>query len=70
VDRSKNVFELAVADGEWRVIERARLSRSQFERWFANRAVGLVVMEACASAHHWGRWLAGMGIVVKLLPAR
>ena len=70
VDRSKNVFELAVADGEWRVIERARLSRSQFERWFANRAVGLVVMEACGSAHHWGRWLAGIGIAVKLLPAR
>jgi transposase len=70
VDLSKNVFELAVADSEWRVIERARLSRSQFERWFANRAVGLVVMEACGSAHHWGRWLAGIGIEVKLLPAR
>ena len=70
VDLSKNVFELAVADAQWRVVERARLTRSQFERWFANRAVGLVVMEACGSAHHWGRWLAGMGIEVRLLPAR
>jgi transposase len=70
VDLSKNVFELAVADAQWRVVERARLTRSQFERWFANRAVGLVVMEACGSAHHWGRWLAGMGIDVRLLPAR
>jgi transposase len=70
VDLSKNVFELAVADEQWRVIERARLSRSQFERWFANRAVGRVVMEACGSAHHWGRWLAGLGIEVRLLPAR
>jgi transposase len=70
VDLSKNVFELAVADDQWRVRERARLTRSQFERWFANRAVGLVVMEACGSAHHWGRWLAGLGIGVKLLPAK
>ena len=26
-------------------------------------------MEACGSAHHWGRWLNGLGIEVKLLPA-
>ena len=70
VDLSKNVFELAVADDHWRVSERARLTRSQFERWFANRQVGLVVMEACGSAHHWGRWLSALGIEVKLLPAK
>ena len=52
VDLAKNVFELAVAGPNWRIIERARLSRSQFERWFVNRRVGLVVMEACGSAHH------------------
>jgi transposase len=70
VDLSKNVFELAVADDQGRVSERARLTRSQFERWFANREVGLVVMEACGSAHHWGRWLTTLGIEVRLLPAR
>ncbi len=30
---------------------------------------GLVVMEACGSAHHWARWLNGLGIEVRLLPA-
>lgn len=70
VDLAKNVFELAVADENWRVIERARLTRGQFERWFANRKVELVVMEACGSAHHWGRWLSARGIAVKLLPAQ
>lgn len=70
VDLAKSVFELAVTDESWRITERARLSRSQFERWFVNRSVGLVVMEACGSAHHWARWLTGMGIEVKLLPAR
>ena len=70
VDLAKKVFELAVADGNWRVIERARLTRAQFERWFANREVGLVVMKACGSAHHWGRWLRERGIAVRLLPAQ
>ena len=69
VDLANAVFQLAVADGSWRVIEEHRLTRSQFERWFANRAVGLVVMEACGSAHHWARWLNALGIEVKLLPA-
>ena len=46
VDLAKNVFELAVADQHWRVVERHRLSRGQFERWFANRDVALVIMES------------------------
>jgi len=70
VDLAKNVFELAVADAHWKVTERARLTRSQFERWFQNREVALVVMEACGSAHYWGRWLRTRGIEVRLLPAQ
>ena len=69
VDLAKSVFQLAVADPSWKVIESHRLTRTQFERWFANRNVGLVIMEACGSAHHWARWLTGLGIEVKLLPA-
>ena len=69
VDLAKSVFQLAVADGAWRIVEQHRLTRTQLERWFANRAVGLVVMEACGSAHHWARWLNGLGIEVRLLPA-
>jgi transposase len=70
VDLAKNVFELAVADRHWKIVERQRLTRGQFERWFANRTVGLVVMEACGSAHHWARRLSGLGIEVRLLPPR
>ncbi len=36
----------------------------------ANRDVSLVIMEACGSSHHWARWLNGLGIEVKLLPAQ
>jgi transposase len=69
VDLAKSVFQLAVADATWRVTEQHRLTRSQFERWFINRDVTLVIMEACGSAHHWARWLNHLGIEVKLLPA-
>lgn len=70
VDLAKSVFQLAVADASWKVIETHRLTCSQFERWFHNRDVSLVVMEACGPAHHWARHLSGLGIDVKLLPAK
>jgi len=50
VDLAKSVFQLAIADHVWRIVEQHRLTRTQFERFFANRAVGLVIMEACGSA--------------------
>lgn len=69
VDLAKNVFQLAVADRNWHIVRTLRLSRAQFERWFDNTSVDTVIMEACGSAHHWGRVLQERGIQVKLLPA-
>jgi hypothetical protein len=40
VDLAKSVFQLAVADEHWRVVETQRLTRSQFERWFVKLAQG------------------------------
>jgi transposase len=71
VDLAKNVFQICVADAaSWRLVESHRLGRVQFERWFINRAVRLVVMEACGSAHHWARWLHSLGIEAVLLPPK
>jgi hypothetical protein len=38
VDLAKNVFEIAVADANWRVTERTRLTRSQFQRFSIARS--------------------------------
>jgi transposase len=70
VDLAKNVFEVAVADDKWKIVERQRLTRAQFERWFGNREVKLIVMEACGTAHHWARAFRARGIEVRLLPPR
>jgi len=56
IDLAKTVFELAAADEMGRILERRRVSRRQLEQYFANRSVGKVVMEACGTAHYWGRW--------------
>ncbi len=70
VDLAKHVIQLAVANSHLQITDTQRLTRSQFEHWFANRQVDLVVMEACGSAHFWARWLNGLGIEVRLLPAQ
>jgi transposase len=70
VDLAKTVFQLAEADDDWQIVRTHRLTRPQFERFFANRQVKLVIMEACGSAHYWARWLASLGLAVRLLPPR
>jgi transposase len=70
IDLAKDVFELAFADGNGRIIDRKRLSRNAFSRCLANRPGMRVVMEACGSAHHWARVLQAQGHQVHLLPAR
>ncbi len=69
VDLAKSVFEVAVSHIPGRVHERHRLSRTRFRRFFADRAPTEVLLEACSSAHHWGRELQALGHRVALLPA-
>lgn len=70
VDLAKNLFQLAYADANWKLVGTARLTRSQFRRCFQNSSVSLVIMEACGSAHYWAREIRMLGIEVRLLPAR
>src|SRR5262249_40813269 len=65
---AKAVFEIAVSDRPGRVVERQRLARRHFLAFFAQRPRTTVVMEACGSAHHWGRELEALGHRVVLLP--
>ncbi len=70
VDLAKSVFEVAVADAQWRVLERHRLTRTRFAAFFVHREPCLVVMEACGSSHFWARRIAAHGHEVRLLPAQ
>jgi transposase len=46
------------------------LRREQVLPFFANREPAVVAMEACGSAHHWGRQLRTLGHEVKLIAAQ
>ena len=69
IDLAKDVFELAFADADARIVERRRLNRTAFARVLDNRPPLRVVMEACGSAHYWARRFARLGHAVELLPA-
>jgi transposase len=70
IDLAKDVFELAFADAEHRIVERKRLTRRAVAHVLDNRGPLRVVMEACGSAHYWARRFARQGHTVCLLPAR
>src|SRR6266851_9888713 len=68
LDIAKAVFQVHGVDGAGAVVIRKRISRSKMLEFFAGLPPCLVGIEACPSAHHWGRELAGLGHTVKLMP--
>ena len=70
VDLAKRVIQVhAVDTAGQRVVSRA-LKREQFMEWCVQLPAGCVVaMEACSSAHHWGRKLQALGIDARLIAA-
>jgi transposase len=70
VDLAKSVFEVAVSTVPGVVRERRRLSRAAFTPFFAHHPPAEVFLEACGSAHHWGRELQRLGHRVALLHPR
>lgn len=70
VDIAKHVFQVHGFTGTGERVLAKRLSRRRFARFFQDRASGgcEVVMEACGSAHYWGRCLRRWGYRVRLIP--
>jgi transposase len=71
VDLAKDIFEVALANRAGRVIERKRLTRRQFDGFISSLAAGTeVIMEACGTAHYWGRRCQARDLPVRLLPVQ
>jgi transposase len=69
IDLAKDVIAICVLDTHGAIIERRVLRRDAFERWAEQLPASNVAMEACGSAHHWGRWFAGRGHRARLIAA-
>jgi transposase len=70
VDLSKSVFQVSIANATGRIVEQKRLSRAQYQRFLAEQPPAEIVMEACATAHHWARTARSHGHVPCLLHAQ
>jgi transposase len=67
IDLAKNVFQIHAVDERGKTALKKQLKRGQVAELFANLPVCLIGMEACGSAHHWARKLAGFGHTVRLM---
>lgn len=68
VDLAKSVFQVHAIDAVGKVVVRRQLRRAELLKFFSSLPPCLVGMEACASAHHWGRELLALGHDVRLMP--
>jgi transposase len=69
LDIAKSVFQVHCIDAAGQVVVRRQLRRRQLLGFFEKLAPCLVGIEACATAHHWGREIAALGHEVRLMPA-
>jgi transposase len=70
IDLAKNLFQVHGVDERGKILLRKQLRRSQMALFFANLPPCLIGMEACASAHHWGRTLQSYGHTVRLMASQ
>ena len=68
IDIAKNVFQLHGATATGAVAFRKKLSRGQLLAFLQDQPRALVAMEACSTAHHWGREILKLGHDVRLIP--
>jgi len=55
IDLAKNVFQLHGAGADGSVTFRKKVSRVQLLPFLTEQSSCIVAMEACATAHDWGR---------------
>ena len=67
VDLAKNFFQVHAIEREGGAALTRKLTRAKFREFFTRLAPCRVGMEACGSAHYWGRELTAMGHEVVLI---
>src|ERR1700687_646091 len=67
VDLAKNLIQIHGVDERGKTALRKHPKRAQVASFFARLEPCLIVLEACASAHHWARTLQRFGHAVRLM---
>lgn len=69
LDLAKDVFQVHCVSATGRKILNKKIKRAKLLAFFEALPRCVVGMEACGSAHHWGRELRKLGHDVRLMPA-
>lgn len=67
LDIAKDVFQVHATDRDGNCVLARRLRRAEMMDFFARHKACIVGIEACNTAHHWGRSLASLGHDVRLI---
>src|SRR3974390_183063 len=68
LDLAKRAFQVHGARGDGGVVYRQKFSRDKILTFLAQQPRCVIAMEACGSAHHWGRAIRDLGHEVRLIP--
>lgn len=69
IDLAKDVYQVGVFNKHGKLLSNSAMKAKKMMELVAQHPEALVLMEACGSAHHWGRRFKQRGHEVKLLPA-
>jgi transposase len=61
IDLAKRVFQVHAFDARGEIVVARKLTRSRLVAFFSELPRCVVAMEACSSAHPWGRRLLALG---------
>jgi transposase len=70
IDVAKSVCQVHGVDAAHQVVLKRQLKRKDVMAFFAKLRPCLIGMEACGTAHYWGRELRQLGHTVKLMPPK
>ena len=68
LDLAKRVFRIHAVDATGSIVIARSVNRRTLLKFFDALPRCVVAMEACSSAHHWGRQLLELGFAVRLIP--
>lgn len=70
IDLAKRSFQICALGADGDPLFNRKLSREKFVAWLKDLEPAVIAMEACATAHYWGRRLQAGGHQVRLIPAQ
>ena len=68
IDLAKDVFQIAVFNKYGKTLINKAISPKKVRQFISSHPEAVIYMEACGSAHYWGRQFKQLGHTVKLIP--